>query len=219
MILTIQGVVLLSTVVITILSAVLASFLTMKYLKLRSKNYLFWSLGLWLFTAGVILEVVFALGFYSELMIDSYLAIVALLVETLALGSVQFLGKTVKKAYYIYAIITTLAMIASFFFVKVGDVIANYVVFGLLPLLTTVTSSIVTFPAAAMIIVSAYLTMRRARSYADRKARKHKDLQMSSIIAGVLVVSVAGTLYIAAYPELLYWSEFFGILLLWLGFI
>ncbi len=219
MILTLQGIVLLSTVVITILSAVLAFFLTLKYIKLKSKNYLFWSLGLWLFTVGVVLEVLFAFGLYSEVMIDSYLTIVALLVEALALGSVQFLGKTVKKIYYIYAVITTIVIIASFLFVRVGDVIANYVVFGLLPILTTVVSSIITFPAAAIIIVSAYLTIRRSRAYTDKNVRRHKNLQMSSIIAGVVVVSIAGTLYIAAYPELLYWSEFFGILLLWLGFI
>ncbi|MBE5728118.1 hypothetical protein IHE50_01735 [Candidatus Parvarchaeota archaeon] len=219
MILTLQGIVLLSTVVITILSAVLAFFLTLKYIKLKSKNYLFWSLGLWLFTVGVVLEVLFAFGLYSEVMIDSYLTIVALLVEALALGSVQFLGKTVKKIYYIYAVITTIVIIASFLFVRVGDVIANYVVFGLLPILTTVVSSIITFPAAAIIIVSAYLTIRLSRAYTDKNVRRHKNLQMSSIIAGVVVVSIAGTLYIAAYPELLYWSEFFGILLLWLGFI
>jgi hypothetical protein len=219
MILTLHGIVLLSTVVITILSAVLAFFLTLKYFKLKSKNYLFWSIGLWFFAVGVILEVLFALGLYSEVMIDSYLTIVALLVEALALGSVQFLGKTVKKIYYIYAIITTVAIIFSFFFVRVGNIIVNYVVFGLLPMFTTVISAIITFPAAAIIIASAYLAARRTKAYTDRKVRRHKNLQMSSIIAGVVVVSIAGTLYIAAYPELLYWSEFFGILLLWLGFI
>ncbi|MEM0111658.1 MAG: hypothetical protein QXK90_02700 [Candidatus Parvarchaeota archaeon] len=219
MFLDLHGLVLLSTIVISILSAVLAALLTLKYRKFKSYNYLFWSIGLWLFTFGVVLEVLFASDIYSGLLIDIYLFIVALLVEALALGSVQFLGKKVKKVYYVYAAVTSVAMAVSFFFVDVGNIITNYVVFGPLPLLTTIISSVITFPAAAVIIISAYLTIRRARAYRSDKARRHKDLQMSSIIAGVIVVSVAGTLYIAAYPELLYWSEFFGILLLWLGFV
>lgn len=219
MFLDMYSLVLLSTVIIALLSAVLAAFLTFKYKRYRSKNYLFWSIGLWLFTAGVVLEIMFASGIYGEPLIDAYLFIVVLLVEALALGSVQFLGKPAKKAYYMYTIITTIAMTASFFFVDIGNIITNHVVFGLLPLITTVMSSIITFPAAAIIIISAYLTIRRAGAYRDGKVRRHKDLQMSSIIVGVVVVSIAGTLYIAAYPELLYWSEFFGILLLWLGFI
>ena len=41
---------------------------------------------------------------------------------------------------------------------------------------------------------------------------------MLSIIAGVVVVSIAGGLYIAAVPVFLYYSEFVGIILLWFGF-
>jgi hypothetical protein len=87
-------------------------------------------------------------------------------------------------------------------------VITNHIVFGALPIFIVITSSIVTFPAAAILIAIA------AISYLHRHSAK-----MLSIIAGVVVVSVAGTLYIAAIPAFLYYSEFIGILLLWLGFI
>lgn len=41
---------------------------------------------------------------------------------------------------------------------------------------------------------------------------------MLSIIAGVVIVSIAGSLFIAQFPAFLYYSEFIGILLLCLGF-
>ncbi|MEM3426614.1 MAG: hypothetical protein QXI42_12560 [Thermoproteota archaeon] len=64
-----------------------------------------------------------------------------------------------------------------------------------------------TFPAAAVIIIFAALSYRQRHS-----------LKMLSIIAGIIIVSIAGTLYIASFPEFLYYSEFICILFLWLGF-
>ncbi len=90
---------------------------------------------------------------------------------------------------------------------NIGNILINYVVYAPLPSLVIIASSTVTFPAAAVIIAVAAL------SYKSTKSRK-----MLSIITGVVIVSIAGTLYIAAYPEFLYYAEFVGILLLWLGF-
>ncbi|MDE1870492.1 MAG: hypothetical protein KGH71_05965, partial [Candidatus Micrarchaeota archaeon] len=64
-----------------------------------------------------------------------------------------------------------------------------------------------TFPAATVLVIVAAMGYRRTRS-----------LKMVSIIAGVVVVSVAGTLYIASFPSFLYYAEFAGMLLLWMGF-
>ena len=72
-----QAIVELSTIVIFLLSAVLAVYLIRNYLRTRSRALLFWSTGLWLFALGVILEIIFAFGFYSELLISAYLFIVA----------------------------------------------------------------------------------------------------------------------------------------------
>ena len=48
--------------------------------------------------------------------------------------------------------------------------------------------------------------------------KKNKDYRNIVIVAGVLEVSVAGTLYIVSFPSLLYAAEFLGIVLLWIGF-
>ena len=198
----------LSTVVIFILSTVLAGFLTRNYVQRKSRNYLFWSIGLWLFSVGVLEEIIFSLGYYDQFLIKSYLGVVAVLVESLALGSIQMVkSEKVRNAYYLYAVLTTIATIYILSSVSIGNVLINYVVFGALPLSVIVVSSVITFPAAAIIVVTAALSYRKSRSY-----------KMLSIISGVIVVSIAGSLYIAEFPAFLYFSEFAGILLLWLGF-
>ncbi|EQD66108.1 conserved hypothetical protein, membrane [mine drainage metagenome] len=170
---------------------------------------MFWSIGMWFFTIGVLLEIVFAAGIYSEALIAIYLFTAVLVVESLALGSMQLIKSAVlKRSYYIYSIAATALLAYSLYTSNIGNVILHHIVFGLLPTFIVIASSIITFPAAIILIAIA------AMSY----MHKH-SMKMLSIIAGVLVVSVAGTLYIAAFPAFLYYSEFIGILLLWAGFI
>ena len=83
----------------------------------------------------------------------------------------------------------------------------NYVAWGVPPLLVTIFSTLITIPASAVLLVVAI------KSYLKTKNKK-----MLSIIAGVVFVVIAGTLYIVSFPSLLYISEFVGILLLWYGF-
>ncbi len=65
-----------------------------------------------------------------------------------------------------------------------------------------------TFPAAILLILIAAISYKKKRNY-----------KMLSIIIGVIIVAMAGTLYIVEIPVFLYYSEFIGILLLWYGFI
>lgn len=202
------NIVLLSTIVIFALTLVLALFMTYDYFRKRKTSIIFWSMGLWAFAIGVVLEILFASGIYSQLLIKSYLFIVAFVVEALAVGSVLLLGnKRITQTYSAYVIISSVILIFFLAIENIGNIILHNVVYGLLPLYITLISSFVTFPAAvALIAISVYSYMKTA------------NIKMLSIIAGVIVVSVAGTLYIAAFPAFLYYSEFIGILLLWAGF-
>lgn len=198
-----------STLLILVLTFGLAMIMSYRYARKRSKSLLYWSAGMWFFVIGVLLEAIFAFGAYSSFLIALYLFVVAMVVESLAIGSMQLIksGK-LRTAYYIYSAIAAILLVYSLYATNIGNVITNHIVFGMLPAFVVVTSSIVTFPAAAILIAIA------AISYRNRHSAK-----MLSIIAGVLVVSVAGTLYIAAIPSFLYYAEFIGILLLWLGFM
>ncbi len=198
-----------STILILVLTITLAAIMAARYLKKRSRSLLLWDIGIWAFAIGVLLEVLFAIGIYSELLIAIYLFIVVIVVEGLALGSMQLIkSEKLRRSYYIYCAASTALLIYSLYASSIGNILVNHIVFGILPLFIVLSSSIVTFPAAAILIAIA------AISYVRRHSNK-----MLSIIAGVIVVSAAGTLYIAAIPAFLYYSEFIGILLLWLGFI
>lgn len=203
-----QSVAIVSTVVIMILSAILAYFMTTRYLISRNQSAAYWSTGLWLFTVGVLEEVLFAYGIYNSILIKSYLAIVAILVQFLAMGSLTLgASRKTQMVYWIYSIVAFVFLVYSLAVSDIGNIISSFVVFGPLPLLVIASSSLITFPAAVILLVTAILTYRKTKSG-----------KMLSIIAGVIIVSVAGTLYIAKFPAFLYFAEFVGILLLWLGF-
>ncbi len=199
-----------ATVIITLLLTLgLAAVISQRYLKKRSLSLLFWSSGIWLFVIGMFQELLFAVGVYSSLLINSYLFIVALLVEALALGSIQLVkSNNIRNGYYVFVVLSTLLLAYSLVASPVGNIITDWIVYGNLPLFVALTSSLVTFPAA---IVLAGVAIK---GYLKTRSRK-----LLSIITGVIIVSIAGTLYIVQYPAFLYIAEFVGILALWYGFI
>ncbi len=204
-----QSVVLASTIIVFALTLVLAVCISVYYMRRRTMNYLFWGLGMWLFAAGALLQILFADGVYSEPLMKIYLLVVALLVEALATGSMQLIkSKRAKNSFYAYTIAVTALLIYYLFTSQVGNLLQNYVVVGNPPMDVIIGSSLAAFPAAIIIIVIAALGYKRT-----------KDLRLLSIILGVIIVSAAGTLYIASFPAFLYYAEFIGILLLWIGFL
>jgi len=198
-----------STIIILILSLGLSILITSNYIRKKQSNLLAWTGGLWVFTISVALEVVFSTNYETSFLIKSYLILVAIIVELLALGSVLLLKKHNITLYYIiYMVISTVFVITSAVVSTVGDIITHGVVYGVLPLLISISSITVTFPAAILLI---YISLT---SY-----MKTKNPKLLSIAVGVVIVSVAGTLYIVEFPAFLYYAEFVGILLLWIGFV
>ncbi|MFG1519815.1 MAG: hypothetical protein AAE977_05010 [Thermoplasmataceae archaeon] len=190
-------------------SSLLSVLLTVNYFRKSFRSYAYWSAGMWLFAFASFLEILFSLGIYNAGLIDAYLFSVAILVQLLSLGSLALMSRIrLFNAYVGYSAAADAALLVSLFLFPVGNVLTSGVVYGQLPLAVTIMSSVITFPAAVILIVVAAISYR---SRGDRK--------MLSIIAGTIVVSIAGTLYIAAYPAFLYYAEFIGIILLWLGFI
>ena len=199
----------ITTIVVFVASLGLAAVMSFKYAKKQSKPLLWWSIGMWIFALGVLLEIFFAFGSVSQLLVSIYLLVVALIVEALAMGSMQLVkSKKIRNSYYVFAAASSLLLIYSVAAAPSPNVIISYVAGGPPSLPVILASSLITFPAAVILVVVAYLGYRQ----------RH-DKRLLSIIAGVVVVSVAGTLYIVQYPALLYLSEVIGIGLLWYGFL
>lgn len=198
----------LTTLVTLLFSLGLSVAISVRYARRRNSSMMFWSIGLWLFTFGALLELMFAVDVYSEGLAKLYLLVVAVLVEFLALGSIQFSRSVrIRNWYYLFVILSTVFMAYSLLVTSVSNMVVNYVVAVSPPMLVIVASSLMTIPASIILVVFAY------KAY---KARK--DPRLLSIIAGVIIVGIAGGLYIAQYPSFLYIAEVAGILLLWYGF-
>lgn len=203
-----QIIVVFSTIFISTATFLLARKLIVTYKAKKVPSYVLWGTGVWLFGLAAFLEAEFALGIYSVFLIDFYLFVVVLLVQFLSFGSIELIkNKTYKKAYYAFSLIMTVAVLLSVVLTNPGNLMQNYVVALLPNIAVVITSSIATTAASVVLVVVA------GKSY----LQKHNP-KMLSIIAGVVVVAIAGSFYIAAVPELLYYSEFFGMVLLWLGF-
>ena len=197
------------TSVVFILSLGLTVVMGLKAAKVKSRSLQFWFSGMAVFTLSVLLEIIFAIGYYPALLLKSYLFLVAAIVELLALGSAS-LSRSGRNTmiYSVYVLITSIFLIYTLASGTLGKMIISHVFFGPLPILVTVASSLITFPAAVIILVKAALDFRKTH-----------NPSMISIIVGVIVVSVAGTLYITGFPSFLYLAEFIGIFLLWFGFV
>ncbi len=197
-----------STAIITLLSIGLAYSITLKYLERRQTPLLFWALGLWAFAASAALEIVFAADIYSQYFMAAYLFLVVLVVQLLSIGSINLIkSKPMKIAYYAFSILIAMYALFTIITSSISNLVTNFVVTGIPPMPVIISSSIATVVASLVLIGVA------AKSYADRHNRK-----MLYIIAGVVVVAISGLLYIVAFPVLLYYAEFIGIILLWLGF-
>ncbi|WP_287960324.1 hypothetical protein [Acidiplasma sp.] len=208
MLITSRAFVEISVIIILLLTAGLPAVIFMKYQKNHGLHLLYWGLGLLVFVISVFLELLMAAGIFSRFLIDLYLFLVAILVDFLAMGSFALFGnKKYLNYYYLYTGLASIFLLITLIIYPVGKIIIHHIVFGPLPLMVVVSSSFVSFPAAFFIILIAALSYKKSR-----------NIKLLSIIAGVIVVSIAGTLYIAAIPVFLYYAEFIGILLLWIGF-
>jgi hypothetical protein len=198
----------ISTSIFFILSSVLSIYITKSYLVKRQRNYLYWSIGMWVFALSDLFEVFFAFGAYGQLMAQVYLFLIALLVVPLAMGSLELTkSRIVKISYFAYSVITVLFLAYYTFTTNVGKIVTNSVVNGNVPSSILLWSSAITFPALVAIVAVAALSYIRTR-------RK----KVLWIIAGMITFAAGGVLYIGSFPSSIYYTEFLGLVMLWLGF-
>ncbi|MCL4381049.1 MAG: hypothetical protein M1331_01155 [Candidatus Marsarchaeota archaeon] len=170
---------------------------------------LFWGLGMFAFAVAVLFELVFALGVYSTILAKAYFFITLFLVELLAIGSVQaFKSRIVRNGYYVYAAMVAVAAAAIIAISKMPDPVINYVVSGMPPQSVLLVSSLATFAGVVIILAGAIASYM-----------KTKKAKILSIIIGVILFSIAGTLYIASFPEILYYGELVAVIFLWAGMV
>ena len=161
-----------------------------------------------MFFIDALLEILFAIGAADQVLFDIYLFTVAILVQSLSIGSILLLKKpNYNRTYSIFSVIADVLLAITLVMFPTGNILVGGIVAGVLPLAVIIMSSIISFPAALILIATAIISFR-----------KTSNKKMISIIIGTIIVSVAGSLYIVSFPETLYYAELLGIIFLWSGF-
>ncbi len=200
-------------VAIGILSGVtllLAAFLLRKYARGRRVSYLYWGSGILLIFVTLAEEAALYSGVWSQPLIRSYLVLVALLVGILSLGSAELsLRGRWKVLWFGYIGVTGVAVTVVGILTSVpSSVLYEGVVWGLPPMAIVVASSLMTIPGAMLLILASLYG-----------AWTQKRWELLYITVGTIVISVSGSLYIVSFPTTLYFAEFVGVVLLFLGFV
>jgi len=199
-----------SLVALSAIALVLAAMVLARYRGEGRTCYLYWGVGLFLFFVTLVEEAALDFGAWSQLLIRSYLVLVAVLVGILSLGSADIsLAPRWRWSYFAYIAVTSAALTVAGFLVGIpSSIVSDGVVSGLPPTSITLLSSLVTVPAALLLILASLYGVVR-----------HHRLHLLFIAVGTAVISAAGALYLVSFPVSLYYAEFAGIVLLFLGFV
>jgi len=174
----------------------------------RSRHQLMFGLGLSCGTAALLIELVAYVGVVTVGLLQSYVFLSAAIVGVLSLGSAKAFRPGRFEAGYTAYTAAVGALVAWFSFTTPlsTGMVEGGVIVGNPPLLLLELSSLMTVPATVVLVVAAVLHLRRSF--------RPKGLLM---IAGASVLGAGGAFYVASFPVILYYAEFIGILMLFLG--
>ena len=192
------------------ISLLLAVFLLRKYARGRRPSYQYWGIGSLLVFVTLAQDAAHYAGVWPQLLLRSYLVLVALLVGILSLGSAELsLTGRWRGVWFGYIGATGVAVTVVGLVTPVpSSILYEGVVWNLPPLAIVVASSLLTIPGAMLLILASLYG-----------AWTQKRLELLYITAGTIVISVSGSLYIGSFPTTLYFAVFVGVVLLFLGFV
>lgn len=171
---------------------------------------LWWGLGLGLGAAGMLVELVTYLGFVNSVLLQVYIFLSAGIVGILSLGSAcAYQRPRFERGYtYYQAVCLGLVFLFSFLIPPPDNMVTQGIITGNPPLLVLLLSSLVTVPATVVLLLAAILSLRRSFRWRGLL-----------IVIGASVLGAGGVFYIASFPVALYYAEFIGIIVLFLGLV
>lgn len=181
-----------------------------RFARSRDAKELPWAFGLGLGTLATALELLAYLGFVSEPLLQAYVFCSAGIVGVLSVGSVRaFRRPRVARAYTGYTAVALAAVAWGSFTTPLSlAMVRAGVIAGNPPVMLLVLSSLVTVPATVVLLTACVVSLRRSFRYRGLL-----------VLAGASVLGAGGAFYIASFPVLLYYAEFVGIVLLFLGLV
>jgi len=165
-------------------------------------------LGLACATGALLIELVAYLGVVTSPLLEAYIFLSAAIVGVLSLGSAKSFRPGRFEVGYTAYLAVAMAAVAwvSFTTPMPLSMVRGGIIVGNPSLLLLVLSSLVTVPATVVLLTAAVVHLRRSF--------RPKGLLM---VSGACVLGAGGAFYIASFPVVLYYAEFVGIVMLFLG--
>jgi hypothetical protein len=197
-----------SLAVLTVVLTILAARGFVRFIQTRKHSQLGWGVGLGFGAVATGIELAAYLGAVSTLMLQAYVFFSAAIVGTLSLGSMRGFRRPIYRYLYTGYIIATSAVVGLFCFTTPvsASMVQEGVISGNPPAFLLILSSLITVPATIVLLGFAVVSLRRKFHW--------KGFLM---IAGASVLAAGGAFYIASFPVALYYAEFVGIVLLFIG--
>ena len=207
---TINAAVAVSLTLLAILLAVLAARGVVQFRRTRVRSQLMWAGGLAFAAAAMAIEAVVYVGWVTEPLLQAYVFLSAAIVGVLSLGVTKVLRSPRLELGYTWFILVSCLIVAaaSALTPLSSSMVVNGIIAGNPPALLIELSSIVTVPATVVLLVATAVSLRRSWRW-----------QTLLMAAGAVILGAGGALYIASFPVALYYAEFLGIILLFLGIL
>jgi hypothetical protein len=195
---------------LTVLLVILTVRAVARFFETKSRPQLMWGGGLGLAAAAMAVESVVYFGVVSSGILQTYVFLSAAIVGILSLGATRVLRSPRLENVYTAYTLAACGVVAAACAVTTlpTSMVTSGIITGNPPLMLILLSSFVTVPATVVLLTATFLSLRRSHRW-----------QTLLMAAGALILGAGGTLYIASFPIALYYAEFLGILLLFLGLV
>jgi len=198
----------LSLALLTVTLGALSARGLVRFVRARARVQLMWGIGLGLGALATAVELVVYVGIVDSLLLQTYVFLSAAIVGVLSLGSTRVLRSPRFERGYTAYVLTACGLVGALSFATPmpSSMVSAGVVSGNPPWLLLLLSSLVTVPATVVLLGAVVVSLR--------KSWRWQTLMMG---VGACVLATGGALYIASFPVALYYSEFIGIVLIFVG--
>ncbi len=190
--------------------AVLAARGCVRAYRTRKLAQAMWGIGMALGAAAMAIELAAYVGVVTETLLQAYVFLSAGIVGVLSLGAAGALHRPrLARGYVAFeGVALAVVAVASFATPLPLSMVSRGFIVGDPPTVLLVLSSIVTVPATVVLLGTAVVSLRHAFRWSH-----------VTMLAGACVLGAGGAFYIASFPVMLYYAEFVGIILLFVGLV
>jgi hypothetical protein len=169
-----------------------------------------WGIGLGLGAAAMAIEFLAYVGVVTEALLQGYVFLSAGIVGVLSLGAAGSLHRPrLAKGFAVFELLALSLTAAASFLTRLPlSMVVGGIIVGDPPTSLLILSSIVTVPATVVLLGTAVASLRRAFRWSH-----------VTMLAGACVLGAGGAFYIASFPVMLYYAEFVGIVMLFVGLV